>query len=343
MKKKKIVLHLLASNEWSGAENVACTIIKNTKEKSYYCCPNGPIKNNLKNKNIDYIPLKRLSVLELNKIIKKYNIDIVHAHDFKASFIASLLDKNVKKISHIHCNPDFIKKWNIYTLIYSKAQKKFYKIFVVSNKILDNSIFKDKIIEKTIVLDNVVDPNEIIELSNKFPTKKYDLIFVGRLIDIKRPLLFIDIVKNLKKQNPDIRACMLGQGNLYEKCKEKIINEKLTNNIDLIGFQDNPFPYVKNSKVEVLTSMHEGLPMTIIEALILNVPVVNSGVDGLKILFKNHKQYICNDINQYVNCINKLLTANKKDIEKDCKDISKNYSDIKKYSKIIETIYNSEE
>ena len=45
--KQKNILHLLSSNKYSGAENVACTIIKNTKENIYYCSPNGPIKENL--------------------------------------------------------------------------------------------------------------------------------------------------------------------------------------------------------------------------------------------------------------------------------------------------------
>ena len=51
------ILYLLASNSYSGAENVVCTIINNLDEKhnAYYCSPKGPIEKTLKEKNIKYI------------------------------------------------------------------------------------------------------------------------------------------------------------------------------------------------------------------------------------------------------------------------------------------------
>ena len=63
---KKNILHLLASNSYSGAENVVCTIIDNFNEYNmYYCSPDGPIKKTLEDRNIKFIPLKRLSILKI--------------------------------------------------------------------------------------------------------------------------------------------------------------------------------------------------------------------------------------------------------------------------------------
>ncbi len=340
MEKKKRILHLLFSTQYSGAENVACTIIQNTNVISYYCCPPGEVENVLREQKISYIPLAKKSVSFLRKVIQEYQIDIIHAHDFKASFLASFLDNEVKIISHLHCNYKLLKLKSIVSFLYRFVQKKFSKVIVVSKEILTDASFGKKIAPKTIILDNVVDPKKVIKLSEEFDTVSYDLIFVGRLIDLKQPLLFIDIIKEIKKKHPNIKAAIIGQGELYEACIEKVKYEQLTNNIDMIGFVNNPFPYIKNSKIAVLPSKFEGLPMSVIEALILSVPVVNSGVGGLQDMFKQYPKYICQVKNDYVQCILTLLELSPKDYTKDCQDLIKKFTDIKAYGKKIEMIYN---
>ena len=51
------VLHLLASNKYSGAENVVCQIISMFKDEveMVYCSPNGEIENTLRDKKIKFI------------------------------------------------------------------------------------------------------------------------------------------------------------------------------------------------------------------------------------------------------------------------------------------------
>ena len=91
------ILHLLASNKYSGAENVVCQIIdmfKNEIEMAY-CSPNGPIENTLKDKQITFLPLSKLSKSEIQKIINTYKPDVIHAHDVKASIVASGFAKKI--------------------------------------------------------------------------------------------------------------------------------------------------------------------------------------------------------------------------------------------------------
>ena len=68
MKKKK-VLHVLASNSYSGAENVVCTIIENDNDYDmYYCCPKGPIEKILKERKIKYIPVNKLTPFSIKRV-----------------------------------------------------------------------------------------------------------------------------------------------------------------------------------------------------------------------------------------------------------------------------------
>lgn len=337
---KKRVLHLLASNKYSGAENVACTIIDNDKEyEMFYCSKKGPIEEVLKSRNITYIPLKHLNPFEVKKICKKYKIDILHSHDMKAGFIAALSRFKGKIINTLHVNYTFNNKWTLYSFLYKMLIKKFDTIICVSNEVYEKAIFiNDKNRNKFLVLPNVVDKKRINSKCNEFPTDKYDMIYVGRITEVKRPEWIVDITNNVIKKYPDFKVGIIGVGNLYENIKSSIQEKKLENNIEMLGFKSNPFPYIKNSKFAILPSIHEGLPMSVIECLILNKPVLNSGVDGLGTLFKDYPDFICNTKEEYSKKIIKLLT-NDKYLRSECIKVIKDTTNMNKYIKKVNEVY----
>lgn len=337
---KKKVMHLLVSNCYSGAENVAITIIENASDKydMYYCCPKGSIEEILKSRGIKYLPLNKFNLFEINKVIKNNDFDIIHAHDYKASFMMGLIKFDGKFISQLHCNYDFCSTWNLYTISYYLVACKFSKIIAVSREIVDNAIFLKKYKEKVVVIDNVIDRDRVINKSSEFKTKKYDLIYVGRLTKIKRPEIVIEITKKLKEKYPKIKTCIIGHGELEGYCKKLIKEYNLEKNVEMLGFCDNPFPYIKNSKVGVLPSLHEGLPMSVIECMILGVPVLNGGVDGLTTLFEKYPDFICSTVDEYCEIMD-LILGGKKDLSKYCDKIIKDAIDIKNYKKKLISIY----
>ena len=338
MKKRK-VMHILSSNNFSGAENVVCTIIENNKKYDmYYCCPRGPIEDILKERKIKYIPIAKLTPFAIKKVCKQNEIDILHAHDFKASFCAGLSGFKGRIISHLHANWKFSSSWNIYTILYNFFIKKFYKVITVSQEIVEDAVFSKKHIDKFVVISNVVDKKRVLEKSREFKTDEYDLIFVGRINDIKQPNVIIEITKELVKKYSKIKTCMIGNGELEETCKTLIKEYNLENNIDMLGFMKNPFPYIKNSKVALLPSKHEGLPMSVIECMILDVPVLNSGVGGMAMLFKDDKKFICNSIEQYCDTISKILEGDSS-YRDDCQRIIKDATDMSYYIEQINKVY----
>ena len=115
------ILHVLSSNIFSGAENVVCTIIKNGKNEyeAAYCSPNGKIREKLEKEEIEYYPLKKMNLSEVKNVIKKYQPNIIHAHDYTASVLVAMSGFDGKIISHLHNNCPFAKKWNLRTIIYN--------------------------------------------------------------------------------------------------------------------------------------------------------------------------------------------------------------------------------
>lgn len=331
---KKNVLHILVSNKLSGAENVVCNIIENDKNYNmFYCSPKGEINEVLNEKNIKYIELKNIT-----RIVQENRIDLIVAHDFIASCVTALKIKNIPIISYIHCNPKFIKTWNILSLIFFKMSKKFKKIVFVSKEAAYTTIFYEKIRDKIRIIDNVINIKKIEELSKKEETKKYDLLYVGRLIDIKQPLLVIEIIKELNDKN--IKCCMLGDGVLYNACKKKIEEYDLENNIDLMGFKSNPYIYMKNSKILIMPSKFEGLPLTCIEAMSLKTIVLNSGKGGLNNIFDKNKDLICKSKEEYKNKIKHYLMDEQAllNMQETCLKISKKYTDMEEWIQKINNV-----
>ena len=313
--KKKKIIHVLASNKFSGAENVVCTIINNTKEDyvMYYCSPEGPIENNLKEMNINYLPLKKLSVKDIKNAIKKIQPDIIHAHDNKATVLCSFFGKKYKVISHIHGNNKIMNTKNFKTILFNLCSKNLFKIIWVSDSSFDGYYFKNKVKEKSIILYNVVDQKAIEEKSKEYKCdEEFDLIFLGRLGYPKNPERLIDVIELVKQKKNDIRVAIVGDGPDRNLVEEKIKEKKLNKNIKLFGFQSNPYPILRNSKILIMTSIYEGTPMCALEAQALGKPIVATPVDGLKKIIKNdYNGYLSNNNNELSHKITSFFANDK--------------------------------
>lgn len=347
-KKRKKVLHLLSSNSFSGAENVACTIINNLKEKCdlVYCCPKGEVTEILKLKKITYVPIKKITIKELKKVIKNVQPDIIHAHDNKATVIASFFGEEYTVISHIHGNNEIMRTSNPKTLLFNYCTKRLRKIIWVSDSSLNYYYYKKNVIKKSLVLYNVIDAVEIRKKANEYKFKKqYDLIYLGRLAYPKNPQRLISLVKTIQKTHKNISVGIIGDGVDKESIKKMINEYKLEKNIELLGYQQNPYPILNSAKILIMTSIYEGTPMCALEALALGKPVIATPVDGLKRLIKN-------DINGYLSNDDKVLCEkiieiikNDKIRKKMSKAALKEFNsnnDLEKYCKVIMEIYGVE-
>lgn len=344
--RKYTVVHILNSNKFSGAENVAITIINqlnNNKDfKCMYMSPEGNIKKILKDNNIKYIPVKKLSCRKIRKVCKKYNVDIIHAHDFKASIFSAFSRTNSKIVSHIHKNDPKMKKVNLYSILFLISTLKYEKIIMVSKAVANEFKFNKFIEKKVKVIGNPVDTKKIVEKSKKQNGgDKYDIVYLGRLSPEKNPVEFIEIINELNKKNKEIKAVMIGDGKLKNECMNKIYEYGLINNIKMLGFTENPYIILKNSKIMCITSNWEGFGLAAIEGLALGLPVIAKNVGGLKEIVTNDCGILYSNIQEAVQNIEEILkdTELLKAKSQKAKNRAKKLENIKKYTNDIINIY----
>lgn len=310
MKKKKKVLFIMSTNDFSGAENVNFDIIANLKEKYdfYWVSKKGKINKFLEERQINWIEIKKLNVSEIKRVIKLNNPDILHATDFRASFITALANKKCKTIAHLHNDWPWLRRPGIKSLAFLFTGFKVNNILTVSDSIEKEFIFSNFIKNKIMCIGN---PINIKKISDKIKglkiEKKYDICCVARITEQKNPFKFIEIIKNLTKTNENIKAVWVGDGELKDEVNRKIKEEKLEKNIQLVGFQKNPYIYMAESKVFLLTSDWEGFGLVVVEALTLGLPCVVSNVGGLKEIVNNKCGKLCKEKEEFIMEIKKLL------------------------------------
>ncbi len=342
------VLHLLKSSAFSGAENVVCQIISLNKNNNdidmVYCSVDGEIRQALQERNIEFYPLDRFSLSEIKKIISKYKPDIIHAHDMHASLMASILKGNAKIISHIHNNAYASRKVSVKSVLFLLASIRCSHIFWVSDSALEDFRFKKYVNKKSTVLYNIIDSDKLLEKLN-FDNEiyNYDMVFLGRLSYEKNPQRMLEIFEKVVKKMPNIKLGIVGAGELEEELKDISVKKKLTNNITFLGYQRNPLKMLHDSKIMIMTSRWEGLPMCALEAMALGVPIVSTPTDGLKILIKNGENgFLSDDNNVLANHIISILTKHElyEKLKSNQQKIFKEYNDANKYLEELITEYN---
>ena len=182
---------------------------------------------------------------------------------------------------------------------------------------------------------NPVDVYSILSKSNdivsiQFDRKVFNIITVCRLDNTSKALdRLILIVKKLKEDGLDFIWRIVGDGPYREEMERQINEYNIGDKVLLMGHNDNPIPYVKQSSLFVLQSYYEGYPLSVCESLIVNTPALITNFPSCHELIENGVTGII--VNNDFSSIYKALVSIMKDkdrlsqIRLNLSKIDKNY------------------
>ncbi|WAC03346.1 glycosyltransferase [Lacinutrix neustonica] len=266
---------LLSESLYDAHYEVSIIVMKDLIDYSF----KGTLYNirMVKHSFLNFSNLKKLFCLR--RIYKKINADVyldfrVRYHTINEVLLHLFVFKIRKTVFTIHSYKvhNYLPKKHFFYHLYNKAKA----IVVVSEGILektktlfdfDNLICIPNFYNKSIVNqgDNEVD----------FHLGSY-IIAVGRLKnEVKQFDKLILAYANTIPAKRGILLVILGEGKDHHILKRLIEDHHLESTIKLLGFKNNPYPYIKKSQFLILSSKVEGCPMVLVEALALETVVVS--------------------------------------------------------------------
>ena len=319
-----IVLHISNSGTYSGMENVAINIIRSMPDeiRCVYLTATGSIETKLLDNNIEYIGVEKVDEKAIKEVIQDIKPDIIHAYEYEVSLMCTKVTDDIPVISHLYSLPKWVQKIGTRSIVYGGACKSFARIIIPDKAVEEKAWFRDKMEGKTEVLGVPFDAVATFErgyvagtemTKEKLEGFKSDLLFVGYLTDNKNPFEFVRIVEEVKLTHPDVKAIMVGGGDLGSECLGLINKLGLIDNIKMAGMQNNPYIYMNQTKILVIPSKFEGFGMAALEAMAFGKPVLASKVGGLVVTVDDCCGKICGtdkkpiDRDAFVSNINELL------------------------------------
>ncbi len=138
--------------------------------------------------------------------------------------------------------------------------------------------------------------------------KTIDLLFAGSIIDVKQPAQFVEIVKTLKQDFPNIKAVMAGGGNLLDAMRALVDTEGLSENITITGAisREEMFLNMANSIILIHTSQFEGQCVVYAEALAHGMYILSYNVGRIE---NTENHVVCNSKEEIIKNGRKLLSS----------------------------------
>ena len=271
-------------------------------------------------------------------IKEKYDIEISFLEGKVAKIIANSPNPNSKKIAWIHTDIENICRMNIFKSLQEEIDcyNKFDKIVCVSSDVKDHFIHKTGITENIIIQTNPINSEEIIEKSKEKITKKLKrdglvLCAVGRLAYEKGFDRLLKIHKKLLKENIKNTIWIVGEGVERKHLEKYISGNNLEDTVELIGYTSNPYKYIKNADIFVCSSRVEGLSSVVIEATILEKPIVTTMCSGMTDILgedNDNAMIVSNNTDDLYLGIKKMITDNelRRKYENNIKNISNEFN-----------------
>lgn len=219
------------------------------------------------------------------KLTKKYDVEISFLEGMPLKLHA-LMNTNAKKITWVHCD--------LFTFHYTKHLFRNGEELESYNK-MDTvvCVSKDALIafEKRFpnctsnkkVIHNPIDTQKILSMSELIPIEKKDkftIVTVGRLTSPKKMDRVIRLASRLKQEGVDVNFQIVGDGELKNELLSLRKELDVEDSVQFTGFVKNPFPYIKNADLMLLSSAFEGFGLVVCEAMCLGVPVVSTKTAG---------------------------------------------------------------
>ncbi len=230
-------------------------------------------------------------IFDLLRVCRRERVRIWHGHDYKSNALGLLLRRfwPMRLVTTLHGWVKQTSRTPLYYHIDRLCLRHYECVISVSEDLHTQALAAGVAPERGVLLENAIDTEEFTrrvtaaEAKRRLglPPERLLIGAVGRLSAEKGFDLLIRAVDSLIRRGLDVGLCIVGAGDDEPRLRGLAVELGQTDRIRLAGFQADPLGYYEAMDVFALSSLREGLPNVVLEALALEVPVVATRVAGV--------------------------------------------------------------
>ena len=296
----KNVLHLCESSETGGAESVLIRLVEGLDKNRYrsvVCLlSDGWLKVELEKRRIETVVIPQPHSFDVRwlfqafRLLKEHHIHVMHSHEFATNVYAALLSMvtGVPVVATAHGKNYYGDKWRRRAAYRFTARHS--AMVAVSNDLKRFLTERIGIPPRDIrVVHNGIDlrhysvnvANADIRADLGIGTGQRVIGTVGNLFAVKGQTYLLRACKAVASAYPNFVLLVAGEGEQLGPLQEEASDLGIAGNVRFLGFRDDVPSLLQAMEVFVLPSLSEGLPLSILEALALEKPVVATNVGGI--------------------------------------------------------------
>lgn len=304
------VCHIVSGDLWAGAESMIYNLLKCQKDNQkillvVIVCNRGRLAEELRSLGLAVYVVNEQErsfaeiIRETRKIIKEHSPSLIHSHRYKENILAFLsagFRKRAKLVATLHGLPEFYgKKPSLGQRFKTQANffalSHFFTTVAVSRDIFKVLVGRFGFHNTQVdVIHNGIDLPSCSLVDNR-TVGSFVIGSSGRLVPVKDYPLMVSIAKAIvDKGETGVRFELAGDGPEMAGLREIICRCGLQNTFILKGHQDDMDSFYRGLDLYLNTSVHEGIPMTILEAMSHGLPVVAPAIGGIGEILADGKE-----------------------------------------------------
>jgi glycosyltransferase involved in cell wall biosynthesis len=302
------ICHVASGDNWAGAEAQVASLLRALVRRGQFrllaiVLNEGRLAEEARRAGVEVkvLPESQMGFLrvvsEATQLLRGKGIQIVHSHRYKENILAALLARRcdipfVVRTQHGRPEPfRGLKRWKQGLLRWADQLVARYgtdRLISVSSE-MSNQLSRNLGARKVVTIHNGIDLEQVRSSFNAAEAKGrlgvsrdwWLLGTAGRLEPVKRLDIFLGAAKLVAARLPNARFAIAGHGSEESKLRELARSAGLTDRVLFLGYRDDIYDVLRAFDVLILCSDHEGLPMVLLEALYLGVPVIARPVGGI--------------------------------------------------------------
>lgn len=236
-------------------------------------------------------PLDATILVSALTVCRRLHVNVWHAHDYKTNLLGLALRRfhRMKLVTTVHGWVERTWRTNVYHNLDRISFHGYHHLVCVSGDLFDECRRMGVQERRLTLIENAIDVEQFrrrktfaeAKQALDWPTTRLMIFAAGRLSAEKGFSLLIEAIGRLVEQGLDVGLAIAGAGDERDNLSEVIKQRGLERRVQLLGFQSNLIPYYEAADVFALSSLREGLPNVLLEAMALETPVVATRIAGV--------------------------------------------------------------